>query len=132
MRHLHGHRPSDTSRRVFNELDRESRQGLILNALRLAGHPMTDREIMAAIYCRDPNKVRPRITEMIDLGLLKVAGRKVDPMGETNVPVRMTVLADAVGGPSLAATVTDAQAELFVRDDTAMRQERRRLMDMRK
>lgn len=42
----------------------------VLRALRLARGPLTDREVMIALGFSDPNAVRPRITELVDAGVL--------------------------------------------------------------
>ena len=39
--------------------------------------PWTDREIMAGLGRTDPNAVRPRITKLVELGLLEEAGKVV-------------------------------------------------------
>lgn len=42
----------------------------VLTALRAIGHPPTDREIAEHLKFADLNAVRPRITELITLGLV--------------------------------------------------------------
>jgi hypothetical protein len=42
----------------------------VLRALRAARGPLTDREVMIALGFGEPNAVRPRITELIDAGVL--------------------------------------------------------------
>lgn len=37
--------------------------------------PVTDRQVMQGLGFSDPNKVRPRITELVDLGDLVECGR---------------------------------------------------------
>jgi predicted HTH transcriptional regulator len=46
--------------------------------------PHTDREVMAGMGFREPNSVRPRITELIDAGkLLEVCSRRCPVTGKT-------------------------------------------------
>lgn len=54
----------------------------------------TDREVMAGMGFTDPNKVRPRITELVEARLLLEVGEKVDP--ETRKTVRIVDLASRV------------------------------------
>lgn len=37
-------------------------------------HPLTDRQVMEKLGKTDPNAVRPRITELVDAGVLKEEG----------------------------------------------------------
>lgn len=47
----------------------------------------TDREVMKGLGYHDPNKVRPRITELVDAGMLAEVDEKIDP--ETRKRVRV-------------------------------------------
>lgn len=47
----------------------------------------TDREVMLALGFADPNKVRPRITEMLSEGLLEEIGNIEDPISGKTVRV---------------------------------------------
>lgn len=58
----------------------------------VAGRQATDRRVMRALGMTDPNSVRPRISEMIDAGILKEVGSTKDT--ETNRTVRVVALAD--------------------------------------
>lgn len=61
----------------------------------------TDREVMKGMGFTDPNKVRPRITELIEAKLLVEVGEKRDP--ETKKTVRIVDLAErAAAGAQLA------------------------------
>lgn len=40
--------------------------------------PVTDRQVMTALGFSDPNKVRPRITELVDAGDLVECGKIVE------------------------------------------------------
>ena len=48
---------------------------LILSFLRDTGEILTDRMVMSRLGFSEPNAVRPRITELIELGYLKEAGK---------------------------------------------------------
>jgi hypothetical protein len=65
------------------------RELLVLGALRRWG-PMTDREIMMRLNQVDPNYCRPRISDLIEDGVLIEAGEKVCPItGKTVRIVRL-------------------------------------------
>lgn len=57
----------------------------IVKAFSAIGEPATDRQIMAALGSSDSNFVRPRITELVEIGVLvkaedircPITGRKV-------------------------------------------------------
>ncbi len=52
------------------------RAGEVLELLRDKG-PATDREIMTALRFSEPNQVRPRICELIELGDVRECGTKI-------------------------------------------------------
>jgi hypothetical protein len=52
-----------------------------------SGVKMTDREVMRALLYSDMNAVRPRISELIDLGLLRECGKRVDSVTGRHVRV---------------------------------------------
>ena len=60
-------------RAVLNERSRA-----VLSIYRLTRRQMTDRECMCIMHFTDPNAVRPRITELIDAGLLVECGKTKD------------------------------------------------------
>lgn len=62
------------------------RQALILEWLSTRGEPLTDREVAAGMQFPDMNCVRPRITELIQLGLLHEHSSVICPI--TNKRVR--------------------------------------------
>lgn len=62
-----------------------AREIMVLRAYR-AG-PMTDREVMIALRFTDMNAVRPRITELVDDGVLEETSTRNDPI--TRKPVRV-------------------------------------------
>lgn len=72
----------------------ESRDGAptrrreIYQALRERGE-MTAEELMAALGYRDPNNVRPRLTELKDAGLIEAIGKRKNAAGR-NVAVYRT------------------------------------------
>ena len=51
----------------------------VLQSLRYA-RDLTDREIMLALESKDMNAVRPRITELIERGVVEKTGNKRDPI----------------------------------------------------
>ena len=63
-------------------LPKDQRTRAILDVLRRANRPMTDREIAKALGYYDPNAVRPRITEEIQRGeksrIIKVGNAKCE------------------------------------------------------
>lgn len=62
------------------------RRAQVLDFLRHHG-PATDRQIMRGLGFSDPNAVRPRITELLDMGLITQAGTTTDPT--THMQVRL-------------------------------------------
>ena len=66
------------------------RHRLIIDIFRSAHSPITDREAMIAARATDPNFVRPRITELIDAGILDEVGSRVCPV--TGKTVRLVKL----------------------------------------
>ncbi len=73
--------------------EHKGRKGLILECLALRCKPMTDRQILEALYpdSDDMNRVRPRITELVREGRLMEAGEIEDP--DTHETVRKVWLA---------------------------------------
>ena len=54
------------------------RAAAVLAVYRRASHPMTDRDVKCLLGFADMNAVRPRITELIESGLLRECGRVKD------------------------------------------------------
>lgn len=81
------------------------RAGIIFEFL--ATHPVahTDRQIMTALHYAEPNAVRPRITEMIKVGLLQEFGSARCEV--TGRPVRLV----QIKPPPVEGTPT--QGDLF-------------------
>ena len=63
----------------------------IIGVLRNARGPLTDREVMTALRFSDPNAVRPRLTELVDAGLVIQVGDVRCPV--TGKTVRLVKLA---------------------------------------
>lgn len=81
----------DNSIQTYREEEGKlSRRGLaILGWLRIHG-PHTDRDVMEGMGFREPNSVRPRITELIDAGELEEVGNTRCPV--TGKTVRLVGL----------------------------------------
>ncbi len=70
---------------AWRSLNRTARTQAILAAYRASTCPLTDREVMASLGFHEMNAVRPRITELIEDGLVvevydvtdNATGRKV-------------------------------------------------------
>ena len=63
---------------------------LLLAIFRSARSPISDREAMIAAGATDPNFVRPRISELIEAGILDEVGSRVCPV--TGKTVRLVKL----------------------------------------
>ena len=66
------------SREAYQELDLGKRQRLIIEIYKERSCPLTDRQVLSWIFgvsYSDMNKVRPRITELIDKGVLEEKGK---------------------------------------------------------
>lgn len=72
---------------AYETIDTSERNQSIYGVYENSEVPLMDREVMHKLGFRDPNAVRPRITEMIDEGLLKEVGKSKDPV--TNRTVRL-------------------------------------------
>lgn len=55
------------------------RRQMIVDVMGVRRLPMTDRQVMRALRFTDPNAVRPRINELIKLGILEECGSVRDP-----------------------------------------------------
>lgn len=63
------------SKRALRKVARIDRKMAILAVFRAANRSLTDRQVMVAMGFVDPNKVRPRITELIkESRLVEVEG----------------------------------------------------------
>jgi hypothetical protein len=80
VKHQRGHRMHDNSREVIRDERKRfsDRSAAILAVFNDAPAPMTDREVMLCFGWTDPNKTRPRISELIDAGLLRECGKTTD------------------------------------------------------
>ncbi|MDY5007560.1 hypothetical protein [Candidatus Allofournierella merdipullorum] len=72
-----------TRRESHGKTDKKTRKDQILTALK-AG-PMTARCVMQALGYSDLNSVRPRLTELVQEGLVAEAGAVWDPVSQRNV-----------------------------------------------
>jgi DNA-binding Lrp family transcriptional regulator len=72
---------------------RKVRTEEVMEAFRLKDFPRTDREISRLLGYADMNAVRPRITELIEEGILIEAGKVKDPL--TNRTVRVSIVCEA-------------------------------------
>lgn len=84
-------RVADTSRESYAEVrvNLGERQLKVLRALHYYfGHPTTS-ELMASMHATDPNSVRPRLTELKDLRMVEVVGKKKCPITGKRVGVWM-------------------------------------------
>lgn len=85
------------------------RQAVVMDAyLERYGEAMTDRDALSAIGGRDMNEVRPRITELVELGCLIEVGHAFDPI--TGRRVR-TCMASAVPVPTEQPTTNQPTQE---------------------
>lgn len=61
-----------------------SRQREILSILE---RPMSAREVMIALNYHDMNQIRPRMTELMEQGLIETIGKATDPMTGRKVAI---------------------------------------------
>ncbi len=81
------------SREAYAELDISKRQGIILDIYKDGSQSYTDREILRLFHGSphaDLNIVRPRITELLEMGLLIEKGKTT--CGWTKRTVRLVGL----------------------------------------
>ena len=75
------------NRQEANEkVDRSGRVQAIINVMERYGLPMTARMIMKELGTQDPNNVRPRLTEMVQEGIVRPLSQPVKENGR-NVTV---------------------------------------------
>lgn len=83
-----GHHPNSQSAHADGVQGAFGRRAqLVLQAVREAGVPLTDRQVAGLLGFSDMNAVRPRITELIQRGYLAEVGRTLDAV--TGKPVRL-------------------------------------------
>ena len=85
--HRWAHRNSIIS---FKDIRPASRYSHILEAYKHENRPLTDREVARMLGFTDLNAVRPRISELIDFGILMETGNTQDK--ETKKAVRAVKL----------------------------------------
>ncbi len=79
---------------AFRDLDTSERAAAILAVYRGSARGLTDRQVMEALCFTEMNAVRPRITELIDHGLLCEVGKIRDHLtGKTVRQCTNTTLA---------------------------------------
>lgn len=72
--------------RLKSYIDRPvTRKEIVLNAL--GDEEMTARQVMEKLGYTDPNMVRPRLTELMKEGLVKVTGESLDPKTKKHVAI---------------------------------------------
>jgi hypothetical protein len=80
-RRMHGN-----SLAAFDQLDVAGRRQEVLKAYAECG-PLTDREVMVRLRHHDPNKVRPRITELVKAQALLECGERYDVVSGRRVRI---------------------------------------------
>ena len=75
----------ETRNERFLKTDRATRRSIILAAL--GDEELTARELLSRIGFSDMNFVRPRLTELMQSGIVEAAGKKWDKITERNVTV---------------------------------------------
>lgn len=80
------------------------RAAAVLAVYRRATHPITDRDVKDVLGFADMNAVRPRITELIESGVLRECGRVKDAV--TGKMVRVVTVANK--GVTVAPTLGGA------------------------
>lgn len=75
------------SLKSYHELDKQTRQNVILNVYIDSAGALTDREVADILGFADLNMVRPRITGLVACGKLIETGNTKDPI--TNRRVRL-------------------------------------------
>ena len=73
----------ETRRESNQKVDRQTRYNKILSVL-ISGVEMTAREVMHALHYKEPNEVRPRMTELCQKGTLEVVPGKKKYEPETD------------------------------------------------
>lgn len=76
---------------AYADLPLQTREREALTALAALGGLATDREIALQMGSADPNKARPRITSLLQRGVLRSSGNRTDSI--TRKSVRLVELA---------------------------------------
>jgi hypothetical protein len=76
----------ENSLEAWDALDVKTRQAQVLQAYAECG-PLTDREVMVRLRHHDPNKVRPRITELVKNKRLIECGKRPDVVSGKRVRI---------------------------------------------
>ena len=69
-----------TAKDAFKKLKPGSRYEQILNCVRQASEPLTDRQIKDKLGYPDLNNIRPRVSELIDYGYLRKHSKRICPV----------------------------------------------------
>ncbi len=75
---------------AFASLPLAKREHEVIAAIEALGRPATDRQIARKMGSEDPNRSRPRITHLLQLGILREAGHEK----ENGRTVRVVELTD--------------------------------------
>ena len=75
----------DTRNASYRKLNPATRRAVILRTL--GNGEMTSREIATVLGYTDMNAVRPRITELMDMGKITACGAVTDPVTRRTVAV---------------------------------------------
>ena len=76
----------ENSMESFDKLDRASRRKVVLEVYIKSPSPMTDRQVAEKLSFSDMNKVRPRITELVQEGqLFEMLEKHYDTVTKRNV-----------------------------------------------
>lgn len=75
---------------AYRRLRPGGRQWLIYGMLEQYG-PMTAREICMKLGSNDMNYVRPRLTELVQMGKIEIIGKKLDTETDRNTSVYQVV-----------------------------------------
>jgi hypothetical protein len=71
-------------------MNKSKREQVVFGVYLEKRESMTDREVMQALGAHDPNLVRPRITGLIEKGILKETGKRI--CEATNRAVRVVCI----------------------------------------
>lgn len=87
VKHTRGHRIHDNSREAIRDNTEalSERSAAIVRHLRVIARPTTDRRVMESLGFVDCNSVRPRITELVDAGIVRECGKTRDHVTDKTV-----------------------------------------------
>jgi hypothetical protein len=73
------------SMEALQQLDTSERKAMILRTYRRVSKPLTDREVSGLLSFHDLNCVRPRITELLEAGIVQHIGSVKCPVTRRTV-----------------------------------------------